>query len=75
MVLVERLRINVCQVVRRLRAGCVLASVEAASAERHRGKPRATISLRLNGPLVETESAQALRQRVREEALRYLDIA
>jgi hypothetical protein len=43
--------------------------------ERHGGKPRVVISLRLNLPLLRNESAQALRQRVRDEALRYLDIA
>jgi hypothetical protein len=35
----------------------------------------AVISLQLTLPLLKNESARALRQRVREEALRYLDIA
>jgi hypothetical protein len=70
----ERLKVRVREILRDPRGGRVLAHVEATSAERHRGKPRAVISIRLNLSALPNESVQALRQRARDEALRYLDI-
>jgi hypothetical protein len=71
----EHLNVHVRRIIPHTRAGRLSALVNAMSEERHREKPRAVISLRLNLPLLRNESAQALRQRVRDEALRYLDIA
>jgi hypothetical protein len=52
----------------------VQAVVIAASHERTSGKPRARLILRLSLETVEGESVKGRIARVREEALRYLDV-
>lgn len=53
----------------------VTALVTATSRERFRGRPIARIEIALTLPAVPGENPRDTRERVRGEALRYLDIA
>lgn len=57
-----------------VRADGVHAVVLAVSQEQVLGKPRASLSVRLRLEALEGESVKGRRTRVREEALRYLDL-
>lgn len=65
------------QAIRRDRGkGLLVAQVRAASRERIRGLARAVIHLTIHLPEPKTAMEEcALRHRVREEALRYLDVS
>ena len=62
--------------VRRIAAdsGTVTALVTATSRERFRGRPIARIEIALALPAILDENPRDTRERVRDEALRFLDI-
>lgn len=68
----ERMQVRVQSI--EVHAEGVHALVVAVSHERTSGKPRASMKLRLWLEAVEGESGKGRHMRVREEALRYLDI-
>lgn len=56
-------------------AETVTALVTATSRERYVGHPLARIEISLRLPVVQAESPRDTRERVRDEALRFLDVA
>ena len=58
-----------------LDSGIVTALVTATSRERFKGQPVARIRINLTLPVRDGESPRGVRERVRGEALRFLDIA
>ena len=69
----EAMTIHVREVA--IGAEIVTAVVTATSRARFRGRPLATIRVRLRLSAVDGESPRDRRERVREEALRSLDVA
>ena len=70
--LMERMQVRVQSI--KVYARGVRAVVIAVSQERVMGKPRASVKMRLRLERVEGEAVRDLLSRVREEAIRYLDI-
>jgi hypothetical protein len=71
----ERMALMVASVREAKTSRKLVATVRAVSEARYAGKPQAAICIRLVLPVIDRETSASRTRRVRDKALRYLDIA